>query len=432
MLLAAGLYTALVVCLNVIAQGGGSNLYPPTQKTFTPLEISERIYGSKIVVISEQAMLNLVYTIKACMLVMYTRLTLGLTTQKLVKYLAAYTALGWLASQIAFFAACRPFQGYWGMPPPDPQCTTLQHYSIAQACFNISSDTLMLFVPLPLVMRTTMPLKQKAVLMFIFSMGLFVIVAALLTKIFNLTDVYDSRYMMWYVREASVAVYVSNLPMIWPLLREWFPFLSGLTPGGTSSGAKRKYGGPSSQSGPGGGGAGGGGAYYKYGGSRNDPAAGIRRTDGGSGGPQSTGTRRAPRANSLGSLDSAYDLDLVLKDASTKNNPKTGKYRGDDSSSTEQIVPASEEIALDGLVREGSRESIGVAVTKLGGIQVERTVVVHEERNGNVAGLGRGGSENDYSVGVGADSGLFDWQRTRRTVEHKTDVSRGGEASFRC
>jgi hypothetical protein len=430
MLLAAGLYTALVVTLNVIAQGGGSNLYPPDKEgNFTSVEISERIYGSKIVVISEQAMLNLVYTIKACMLVMYTRLTLGLTTQRLVKYLAAYTALGWLASQIAFFSACRPFQGYWGMPPPDPQCTTLQHYSIAQACFNISSDTLMLFVPLPLVMRTTMPLKQKAVLMFIFSMGLFVIVAALLTKIFNLTDVYDPRYMMWYVREASVAVYVSNLPMIWPLLREWFPFLSGLTPGGTSSGAKRKYGGPSSQSGPGGGGA---GAYYKHGGSRNDPAAAGRRTEGGLGGQNGTGTRRAPRANSLGSLDSAYDLDLVLKDASTKNNPKTGKYRGDDSSSTEQIVQASEEIQMDGLVREGSRESIGVAVTKLGGIQVERTVVVHEEPNRDLAGLGRGGSEIDYSVGVGADHGLFDWQRTRRTVEHKADASRGGEASFRC
>jgi hypothetical protein len=50
-----GLYTALVVCLNVIASGGGSNLYPPEDfDTFTPLEIQERINGSKIVIVSEQ------------------------------------------------------------------------------------------------------------------------------------------------------------------------------------------------------------------------------------------------------------------------------------------------------------------------------------------------------------------------------------------
>jgi len=45
----------LIVCLNVIAGGGGSNLYPPEQfAKFTPLEIQQRIQGSKIVVASEQ------------------------------------------------------------------------------------------------------------------------------------------------------------------------------------------------------------------------------------------------------------------------------------------------------------------------------------------------------------------------------------------
>lgn len=180
-------------------------------------------------------MLNVIYTIKACMLILYTRLTLGLTAQRLVKYLAIYVAIGWCASEIAFFTACRPFNGYWAMPPPDPQCTTLQYYALVQGCFNISSDTLMLFIPLPLITRLSIPWKQKGVLLIIFSMGIFVILAALLTKIFNLTNIWDPTYMLWYTREASVAVYVSNLPMIWPLLREYFPVLRGLTPGQKSS-----------------------------------------------------------------------------------------------------------------------------------------------------------------------------------------------------
>lgn len=425
MLAVLGLYTTLVVSLNVIAQGGGSNLYlPELEGTFTSDQISERIFGSKIVIVSEQAMLNLVYAVKACMLVMYTRLTLGLTTQRLVKYLALYTFAGWFASQVAFFAACRPFTGYWAMPPPDPQCTTLEHYSIAQACFNISSDTLMLFVPLPLILRTTMPLKQKAVLMFIFSMGLFVIVAALLTKIFNLSNVWDPQYMLWYVREASVAVYVSNLPMIWPLLREWFPFLSGLTPGGTSSGAKKGYGGANSQSGAAQGG------YFKHGGSKIDNASRVRRA-GASGAAGTTGTRR-PRRDSLGSLDSAYDMDTILKDGKTTSTVQTGKYRGGSSSSTEQIVPAGQEIQMDGLNREGSRESVGVALTTLGGIQVERTIDVREEISPNASVLGTSNTGHEYAVVVGSENGMFDWQRTRRGVEHKSGASRGGDAGFQC
>ncbi|KAJ5035578.1 uncharacterized protein L3040_008044 [Drepanopeziza brunnea f. sp. 'multigermtubi'] len=231
MLLAGGLYTALIACLNIIAGGGGSNLYQPGDfDTFTAKNIEERIKGSKIVLVSEQAMLNVIYVIKACMLIMYTRLTLGLQVQRMVVYLSVYVAVGWVATEIAFFTACTPFKGYWAMPPPNHQCTTLQNYAIVQACFNISSDFLMLFIPLPLVTKLTIPLKQKAVLILIFSMGTFIIVAAILTKVFNLSDVFSPRYMLWYTREASVAVYVSNLPMIWPLLREWFPSLKGFTP----------------------------------------------------------------------------------------------------------------------------------------------------------------------------------------------------------
>jgi hypothetical protein len=48
-------YTGLIACLNVIAAGGGSNLFPPEQfSSFSQLEIDERIKGSKIVIVSEQ------------------------------------------------------------------------------------------------------------------------------------------------------------------------------------------------------------------------------------------------------------------------------------------------------------------------------------------------------------------------------------------
>lgn len=48
--------------------------------------------------------------------------------------------------------------------------------------------------------------------------------------------------MLWYTREFSVAVYVSNLPMIWPLMREYIPFLRSLTSVGGGSLSKPSHG----------------------------------------------------------------------------------------------------------------------------------------------------------------------------------------------
>ena len=59
------LYTGLVVCLNIIAQGGGSNLFPPEQfSTFTEQDIEERVTGSKIVIVSEQVSWDILTVVK--------------------------------------------------------------------------------------------------------------------------------------------------------------------------------------------------------------------------------------------------------------------------------------------------------------------------------------------------------------------------------
>ncbi|EQB47680.1 hypothetical protein CGLO_13148 [Colletotrichum gloeosporioides Cg-14] len=228
-LVAICLFTALIALLNIITENGGSNLFPiEDYATFSPQDIEARIANSKLVLISEQCMLNLIYVLKACVLILYTRLTLNLSTRRLVRWLALYVVIGWAATQITMFSACHPFTDYWAVPPSNPQCATFETYAILQAWFNISSDMLMLMVPLPLIIRMTVSWKQKVVLVFIFSLGICVIVAAFLTKVYNLSDPYSPRYMLWYIREASVAVYVSNLPLLWPLLREWFPWLKNL------------------------------------------------------------------------------------------------------------------------------------------------------------------------------------------------------------
>lgn len=85
---------------------------------------------------------------------------------------------------------------------------------------------MMLIIGIPLLLSVRLPLQQKAVLLIVFGMGVFVIVAAILTKIYCLVPGLVSYvYLNWYFREASVSVYVTNLPALWSLIRDVFPQL---------------------------------------------------------------------------------------------------------------------------------------------------------------------------------------------------------------
>jgi hypothetical protein len=177
---------------------------------------------------------------------------MGLKERFAVKLLAGYVALGFIGTEVAMFALCRPYNQYWAVPPNDiDQCAFYRKYSLPQAVFNISSDALMLAIPLPLLIRSRLPIKQKIAMVFIFSMGLFVvclhflfktpegtnpihlltpsqIIAGIMSKSFALLpqNLDNIVYAFWYLREASVAVYVANMPLLWPMIRAMVKFIT--------------------------------------------------------------------------------------------------------------------------------------------------------------------------------------------------------------
>lgn len=102
----------------------------------------------------------------------------------------------------------------------------------------------MLLVAIPMLVQVRVPLKQKLILVILFGMGIFVIVAAILNKVYCLVPSLISYvYMNWYFREATVAILVTNLPLVWSLLRDVFPALKSWT-GGSKRGTDRYKSGP--------------------------------------------------------------------------------------------------------------------------------------------------------------------------------------------
>lgn len=62
-------------------------------------------------------------------------------------------------------------------------------------------------------------LHRKLILCGIFSLGIFVILAAVLNRYYNFSIPYSPIFLNWYVGELSTAVFVANIPLCWPLLR---------------------------------------------------------------------------------------------------------------------------------------------------------------------------------------------------------------------
>ncbi|KZF23932.1 hypothetical protein L228DRAFT_244794 [Xylona heveae TC161] len=218
-------YTALLVLLQIAARYA-TNLIDPAdipKVLANPKDVADRIFGSKIDIGVEQCMLVTLWGVKASILALYHKLTIGLRQNLFVKILAGYVAFGFVFIEITFFFVyCRPFSDYWAVPPRDYQCANYFKYCVTQTVFNISSDALMLAIPIPLIVKTQLPPLKKGILLAVFSLGIFVIVAAILNKYYNFSFPTIPVYMVWHIRESSTSIYVSNLMCWWPLLRMLF------------------------------------------------------------------------------------------------------------------------------------------------------------------------------------------------------------------
>ncbi|KAF2222390.1 hypothetical protein BDZ85DRAFT_263565 [Elsinoe ampelina] len=222
-----GWFTLLTVAMNKVIKGGGSNfMTPEEQAALTPQTTRERIIGSKYVLVSEFGMLFTIWSCKLIMLLVYRRLTLGLKQERYILAVSIWVGIGFTATLLALFLSCRPFSAYWSVPASNPQCWSYYHFGYVEAVFNISADLTVLLVGLPIVINVQRPWQQKVPLVIVFGMGLFVIAAAIINKMYAyLPWLLSYNYAFWYMREAAVSVYVTNLPALWSILREIFPSL---------------------------------------------------------------------------------------------------------------------------------------------------------------------------------------------------------------
>ncbi|KAF7893202.1 uncharacterized protein EAF02_000740 [Botrytis sinoallii] len=219
-------YTVLLILINVSARYE-TNLFPPEQLASImadPDDVASRIHGSIIVIPLEQCMLASTWCVKVCIWLFLWRLCRNLPNlQMALKILMGYIAIGYVVIMFVYYVGvCRPFKQYWAVPVQDEQCATYQHYSIVQMAFNISSDFGLILIPLWMFYIARLPPMRKAILMGVFSLAVFTILAAILNKYYNFSSPLTTTYQLWYIRESSVAIWVGNLICCWQIVQKIF------------------------------------------------------------------------------------------------------------------------------------------------------------------------------------------------------------------
>ncbi|KAL6231519.1 hypothetical protein BDW75DRAFT_42515 [Aspergillus navahoensis] len=218
-------YILLTVFLVEVDKRGTNGVPPSKWDTVDPATIPDRIVGSKMVVAVEQFWLIVVWGCKCCLLLLYSTMTTGLWQNRIVRVIGLICALSFVLIEILFFAVwCRPFSAYWSYPPKSQQCSVYTNHVIITLAFNVSTDIMIMAIPLPILIKAKLSLSKKLTLCAIFSLGAFVILCSILSKYYSISSPYGMKWIDWYVREAATAVIVANIPQTWTLFRRLFNF----------------------------------------------------------------------------------------------------------------------------------------------------------------------------------------------------------------
>jgi hypothetical protein len=213
----------LIVFLNIDLNVSTNLIDPAHPVQLDAKEIKDRTYGSKTILLVEQCMCAVQWGCKACLLILYWRLTQNLTQAMVVKFTVVYVAFTYCVMVILYFGVwCRPFHEYWAVPTDNSQCNAATNHLITNLVFNLTSDILIMSIPLPLLVKAKIELKRKVLLIFPFSLGFFTIVCAILSKHLSFTQPYSAEWVFWYCRESSTAMLVTNMPYSWALIRRTF------------------------------------------------------------------------------------------------------------------------------------------------------------------------------------------------------------------
>lgn len=186
---------------------------------------------------------------KSSILLLYTRIFSNIRWFRWVCTCLMITiAMYCVASLVVTIFQCTPVQRAWDKDIPGT-CIDNGKFWYANGGFSITTDLLILLLPMPLVYALQIPRVQKAALMLVFTLGILCVslrsptskksanrqCSVVITSCLRLTTLnsqartpdptFDIASTMWTTIEMNVAILCACLPQIRPLIVKFFPKL---------------------------------------------------------------------------------------------------------------------------------------------------------------------------------------------------------------
>ncbi|KAJ5092648.1 hypothetical protein NUU61_007518 [Penicillium alfredii] len=184
-----------------------------------------RVGGSKVQVTGWSLYTLLLWLLKTCMAIFYSRLTAGLANMRVRIHIAyGLIATTYIATVCSILFGCHPMHKNWQIYPDpgnycQPAVSKIDIY--VTVVLNVATDLYLISIPAPMLFKARLRWREKLELLILFSGGLFVMMAGVLRCVLILTAGANGAQQAgsWACRETFVAVVIGNAPMIYPLFR---------------------------------------------------------------------------------------------------------------------------------------------------------------------------------------------------------------------
>lgn len=213
--------TGETAMLQVIGQWGSIvGLTDEKALQLTPAEKQDIVKGAKADIAGWCLYITLIWCLKACMLFFYRRLTLDTFQRRLVAVAGALWLCSYLATIGVVLLRCLPFHRNWQVYPyPGDECGTPNQIFLTLVITNVTTDLLILYIPLPLLWVVKIPPGRKIIYGLWLTTGIFVIVASLLRCILSIRYANEVDVStIWAIRETFVGIVCVNAPILGPWL----------------------------------------------------------------------------------------------------------------------------------------------------------------------------------------------------------------------
>lgn len=169
MMVAIATLTTMTYGINEHLKRGAGTIYIPPDVVpyLTPEQYNLAATNGKwIFTIAHMQVLTL-WTAKACMIIIYLRITEGLAARRWVIGVAIYVALAFIGVELGLFLGCMPVRKRW-TPAMDNNCAFYDNFQVTDAVLSVTSTFMILVAGLPVLLKAKLQPRQKCIVMVLF------------------------------------------------------------------------------------------------------------------------------------------------------------------------------------------------------------------------------------------------------------------------